>query len=71
MFTNKQTNKHYQRHTLALALSLDQSGLYQLDNLHERMYSLNYERLTPKLSLHYQGSTLINACCQAATNVVD
>ena len=35
MFTNKQTNKHYRKHTLALALSLDQSGFYQLDNLHE------------------------------------
>ena len=51
MFTNKQTNQQYQKHTLALALSLDQSGLYQLDNLHEWMYSLNYVKLTPKLTL--------------------
>ena len=30
----RQTNQHYQKHTLAPALSLDQSGLQQLDNMH-------------------------------------
>ena len=60
--TDKQTNQHYQKITF-----------FVKEVMNVWMYSLRCVRLTPKLSLllHHQGSTLIIAFCQAATNLVD